>query len=273
MTELSIILPSIRKNKLERVYNSILASTKRSFELIVVGPFELPGCLQYKDNVKYAKDLGSPVRCSNIGAMMAEGKYIKWFADDAVYLPDSIDNNIDELEKMPFNIKNVVTHGYFEGVDGTQKNLQPNSYYKLGNGPSLMRSPYLNPDWWLFNTVIMHREFFDELGAWDCRFETPFVAHTDLAVRAQELGAIMKWTKYQISDTDWMPGRSGDHAAIHDGQLDHDEPLFSNLYRNPTWKLTRPLRLDIMNWKDSPAIWKRRFSKIPEKYEELLANE
>ena len=268
--DLSIILPSIREHNLIKLYDSILESTKRSFELIIIGPFELPIFLQRKENVKYIKDFGSPVRCSNIGAMHCEGKYVKCFADDAVYLKDSIDNNLNELEKMPFNEKNVVTQGYFEGIDGTKKDLQPESYYKMNNIPALMRSPYLDPNWWLFNTVFMHRTFFEELGAWDCRFETTFPAHTDLAVRAQNLGAIVQRTKYQISDTNWMFERTGDHGPIHDGQTTHDEQLFSSIYRNPTWKLTRQMRLDIMNWKDSSSIWKRRFEKLPEKYEDLL---
>ena len=44
--EISIILPSIRTERLEKLYDSILASTKRTFELVIVGPYALPDKLK-----------------------------------------------------------------------------------------------------------------------------------------------------------------------------------------------------------------------------------
>ena len=40
--ELSIILPSIRTERLEKLYDSILTSTTCTFELVIVGPYPLP---------------------------------------------------------------------------------------------------------------------------------------------------------------------------------------------------------------------------------------
>ena len=40
--EISLILPSIRTERLPKLYETILKSTKRDFELIICGPNPLP---------------------------------------------------------------------------------------------------------------------------------------------------------------------------------------------------------------------------------------
>ena len=74
--DLTVLVPAIRKERWVDMYNSIKSSTKRNFELIIVGPYSLPEELQRMVNVKYIKDYGNPVRASQIGSLIAEGKYI-----------------------------------------------------------------------------------------------------------------------------------------------------------------------------------------------------
>ena len=94
--DLSIIMPGIRPQNWDAVYNSILNSTKRTFELIIVSPFSLTPYLASQGNVKYVKDFGNPTRASCIGATLAEGKYIDpSMADDALFLENAIDKNLD----------------------------------------------------------------------------------------------------------------------------------------------------------------------------------
>ena len=62
--KLSIIMPAIRKERWDEVYKSILASTKCSFELIIVGPYPPTDFLSDKAGVKYIKDLGTPTTVS-----------------------------------------------------------------------------------------------------------------------------------------------------------------------------------------------------------------
>ena len=40
--EISIVMPGIRPDNWSKVYESIKKSTKRTFELIIVGPYQLP---------------------------------------------------------------------------------------------------------------------------------------------------------------------------------------------------------------------------------------
>ena len=55
--EISILMPGIRPDRWTSVYNSILESTKREFELIIVGPYALPKELQEAKNVRFNSKL------------------------------------------------------------------------------------------------------------------------------------------------------------------------------------------------------------------------
>ena len=119
--EVSIILPSIRTERLEKLYDSILASTKRTFELVVVGPYPLPEKLRDLHNVKYTKDFGSPVRASNIAASLCEGKIYTWFADDCILFENSLVDCVDQFYGMGDCKNNVLVAKYYEGQEGSRE--------------------------------------------------------------------------------------------------------------------------------------------------------
>ena len=252
--EISIILPSIRVDRLPGVYESIQKSTKRSFELIVVGPYNIPDSLLDKRNIKYARDFGSPVRASNIGAELCEGNLITWHADDGLYLENALDIAIDTLYGMGPDEKNVVIAKYFEGAGYSGKDAHGDDYYKLCN--SYPRSAHIPTDWWIFNVAFMHRSFFEKLGAWDCVYQACPTAHADFAVRAQYHGAVVKMSSVPISNCDHIADPAvGDHGPIVDAQFSDDYPIYIQRYSTP---LT-PINVDISNWKKSQPIWRKRF--------------
>lgn len=253
--EISLILPSIRVERLETLYDTILESTKRSFELIVVGPYPISEKLQKLTNVKYVKDFGSPMRASNIGVELCEGNVISWLADDCKFLPNSIDVAMDTLYNMGDNIKNVVIAKYFEGVGYSGTNAQNDQYYKLNY--AYPRSPYIPEDWWIFNVAFIYRSFFDYLGGWNCQFQACPLGHADFAIRAQRAGAIVKMSETPIFTCDHMPETSGDHAPIHYTQHGEDEPLYKIIYSKPLESY--PICIDVSNWKSSPSVWGKRF--------------
>ena len=258
--EISIILPSIRTKELDTIYETILASTNRTFELIVVGPYALTPNLQTKKNVKYVKDFGSPVRCSNIGATLCEGKLIMWSADDGWFVENALDNNINTLYGMPYDPKNVVVARYFEGENRSGKDSwhgSPNGdYYKLTK--AYPATQYINPEWWIFNVAILYREFFDQLGGWDCRYQATAASHADMAVRAQALGAKVVMSDYPLLNCDHQPNPNiGDHGPIVQAQFQEDYPYYVEKFSKPIENDT--LKLDLLNWKNSPSVWKKRF--------------
>jgi len=260
--EISIILPAIRQQWWDRFYDSILISTKRTFELIIVGPYPLTEKLQSLGNVKYVKDFGSPVRASNIAASLCEGKVVTWGGDDAWYLENTIDTHVDMLYSMGPETNNVVVAKYFEGQEGSidRTTLQPDSYYLINNA-DCTRSPHIPDDWWIFNAGYLYREFFEFMGGWDCKFEANAMAHTDFAIRAQFMGANVKMSGIAHVCGDHMPGNSGDHMPISVSQIDNDIPLLQSKYRDQNWRTNVDMRIDMDNWKKAPPVWERRFKR------------
>jgi hypothetical protein len=267
--ELSIVLPAIRRDRWDALYDSIVKACKKyTFELILCGPLPLTDKLQALPNVKYAKDLGSPMRASNVAASLAEGHLITWIADDATLLEDSLDKNIDLLYAMGENEKNCVMIKYFEGKNGTVKPPLPDSYFYINNSGNA--SPYLNNNWVLFNHVLMYRSFFDDLGGWDCSFQACPMGHNDFAIRAQNSGGRVVISPFPCLDCDHMEGDTGDHRPIYLIQTYVDQPLYWKRYRDPNWK-NNPMSLRIDNWKEADIVWKRRFvNGVPKDYGAIL---
>jgi len=256
--ELSIILPSIRTERLESLYETLVKSTTCDFELVICGPYALPQSLQERTNVKYIKDYGSPVRASNIAASLCEGTVYTWMADDCLLFEGALDKCLEEHRAMGTDKRNVLVAKYYEGQEGSteRQTLQPDSYFKVSATPAA--SPFVSPDWWLFNIAFVHQEFFNFLGGWDCEYEGTWASHADMAIRAQQFNAKVKMAQVPLFACDHMPGGTGDHMPIFECQHQHDEPLLQATYRNPNWT-DRSVRLQLDNWKKAPAVWKRRF--------------
>jgi len=250
---ISVLLPAIRKDNWVKLYNSLKESTSRNFELIIIGPYSLPPELQNIKCIKYIKDYGNPVRASQIGAMVAEGKYITWAADDGVFLEGALERAIDYLESKPDkHMKDVVINNYFEaGKVLPEHVLKLKVAYPHGN--------FIPDDWYIFNVATMHTDFFYELGGYDCRYEACPFAHSDLAVRAQRSGAEVHVHNEAMLRCGHMPGTTGDHAPIHFAQLTHDQQLYTDTYDNP--RSVDRINIDLENWKDAPSIWERRFGR------------
>ena len=238
------------------IYNSILCATQRNFELIIVHPHnDIPNeILQYK-NIKFFKDCGPPMRCAQIAATLAEGKVLNILpADDGVYLPNTIDQGIDALYKMGDNYKNVVSVQYYEGLVG-HKIKQPREYYQLNYHDATKLSCI--PNGWIgFNNGFIYRKYFEELGGWDCRYETAPMGLADLAIRIQRDKGNIVLEDIMLLDYDWFPGDTGDHKPIFDAQIQRDQPFYQQIYKNGYDNL--PIKINIDNWKNSPKIWTRK---------------
>ena len=147
--KISIIIPGIRNYNWPNVCASIHNSLTCQFEVIFVGPYALPTSLQDIKNVKYCKDFGNPVRCSDIGLSLAEGELLAWQADDGTFFPGMMDKALSVYENMTPDAKNVMILKYCES---TMIN-QPDSYYNLSR--AYIDLPNIEKHWWIFNFVIM----------------------------------------------------------------------------------------------------------------------
>ncbi len=257
--EISILCPSIRPNNLKRVYDSILNSTKRRFELIIVSPYVLPIELQGISNIKSVVDFGSPTRASCIASLLIEGKYVfPTMADDAIFIDGAIDKNLDLLISMGDDIKNAVVCKYSESQGFSAKErYQPDDYYKMVNSYAVNKE--ICPKGWLiFNAVFLHSKYFEEIGGYDSSFETACIGHADLAMRSQLDGVTTRLSEFPIIQCDHIPS-GGDHTPIEINQVHYSSPKFAQKYNQYLNQI--PIKIPIDNWKKADAVWKFRFKQ------------
>ena len=265
--ELSIIMPAIHPEKWTNVYNSLVASTSRSFELIIITPngYDIPPWFWWCTNIKIVKDYGSPVRAHAIGASLAEGKFITWIADDGVIAPLGLETALAQLGKMGGDIKNIVTYKFTEN-----EKVYTDEYYKInfhqdkeGNG---IGSEHIPDDYYIFNCCLMHRAYYEELGGIDCSYEGTAMAYTDFAIRAQFDGARVELVDGPpiLMCGQFTPGDNR-HTHVESAQQTHDEPLYAKTYKSSTWRDNIKINLKLNNWKSAPLAWPRKYEPIIKK--------
>lgn len=257
--QLSIICPGIRVERWINLYNSIASSFFGSWEIIFISPYPLPEQLKYKKNIQWIQDWGSPIRCQQRGLIAAKGDWINWAADDGVFLPNALDIAWKKLAEVNFDINHVVMGKYYEGNNDGDMPMQNNDYYILANHDAT-RIKWIPNTYFMLNVGMVAREKLLEVGGWDAEsFEVCPMAYNDLAIRLQRSGVKFVVQDEMMFKCSHMPGHEGDHAPIHDGQIDHDQPLFKAMYSTP--RCSERIKIDLFNWKNAPAKWERRFGK------------
>ena len=264
---LSVVVPGIRTHNWAKLYDSIeLACKNYTFEVLFIGPFEPPR--EISNKITYFKDYGSPTRCTCIGMASARGDMIYSPVDDGIMLEDSLDQAIDRFRLIdhPQKIMNITYR------EGNEQNLlpMPPTYWKASSFAYL---PLINPNWNIALHQLMYKSLYTEYGGLDSQFEHVNFALHDLAFRIQLCGGVVVNSPVDGCCASWYQGRTGDHAPIHDSHNEHDLPLFNAIYNNIDILKSR-IRLDINNWRLSPAIWSRRFSAeaLPAKYSDLYGH-
>jgi hypothetical protein len=254
--EISIVMPAIRTDNWIRVYESIQNSTNRNFELIIGSPYELPVELRGYKNIKIVKDWGSPTRASQIASMLIEGKYVfPTYSDDSIFIKNAIDENLNLLISLGDSIKNAVVCKYSESENySAPTRYQNDDYYKLVNAYKT-NPEIVNKDWWIYNTVFMHSEYFLNMGGFDCSFQACPYSHADLAIRCQSDGANVVMSNHPIIMCDH---NQSDHMPIEISQIYEDAPVFNRKYSKEIDK--SKIKIDLMNWRSAPSVWKHRFA-------------
>ena len=255
--KLSIILPSIRTPNLLNFYQRLTESIAYSFELIIIGPYEPPSELMENSEVKYIQDYGCPSRCQQIGLVNSTGEYVTWGADDGFFLKDKLTEAVDFLEENKTSYKDILTCKYVEAEgNATSPAMYEDIYYKINYHDGL-RSRYISNDHWLLNVGIVNTDYAKEIGGWDSQFEVTTISHMDFAVRTQRNGSKYFILEKPIFVCSHLPGAEGDHGPVHYSHVQHDEPLFKEIYNNPD-SLNR-VEIEVDNWEQSPQVWTRRF--------------
>ncbi len=281
--DISILLPTIRTHLLEDLYDSIIkACPRHTFQLVAVGPFDLPTSLKEKNNVKYIKDYGCPSRAMQIALLHADGKLIQPLVDDCFYYPDALSNTIDifngSIRNLQYN--DILGMRFFENPEHYQKiksgetddqnpeqrkKSHPDNYWFAAGSYSHLKG--IKPQWMLACLFIANRITILSMGGWDCQFE--YINHSthDLLCRLQKHESVGYITEYDCFVANWYQGTTMDHAPIHYGQTEHDAPLFNKLWGQPNDRF----KVNLDNYKDVPDIWDRRFNNSkPTTYQEMM---
>lgn len=246
MTQLSIIIPTIRAYNWQPLLESIEAAcTRYRYEVIFVGPVPDPteylDCAHYgAGKVRFISDYGHPNRCQHIGAMVAAGDILHFGSDDCMYQPGSID-----VAMAAMGNSRALTANYAEGG-----NSQPNMTITKCYGNNFTNQ--IEDDWLIFNVLFIRQYAWDYLGGFDCRYQTTCWGHTDLAARYYKFGQAeydVKLFNDPVLSCSHMPGTTGDHAPIH-------YSFYEDQQRFQGYKLSWPSMRDV--YRHSDPVWRKR---------------
>ena len=267
--DITFFFPAIRTNLWSGVYESLKKSCKNyNWELIFCGPFPLPSELEGKDNVRYVKERGNVSRAVQVGMLEAKGKLIFIGNDDTVYREDAFDKALD-LYAKECGPKDILQCTYVEkGEKGGQP--QPDEYWTVGFHGAFHNLKGLDQSWRLATEPVMHREYWFELGGFDCQWEYMDGSTHDFMFRAQKNGSKIICSPEYVGDMNWWPDHQGDHGPIHDAMVHHDQNLLFKVWGDKNERL----KIDYDNWKLVPRVWQRRFpKKVYDTYDELWEGE
>lgn len=254
--KLSVILPTIRLDRLPKFVESFENSYHGEYELICVSPYDRPsGIGLVTKNLQWIIDKGNPVRCQQHGLCQASGEYIHRAVDDSEYVPNAMDRIMNDLsEDRIINIKFSETNSSVDKTHKDFQNMENAKFYKLGYHLQALK-PYVPADTDLINFAIYPAKILKEMN-WECEFETIALAETDLSIRIKFAEIKVELTDTIVINCDWMPGEMGDHAPIHQAFPD-DLEKYKLCYSDV--KCWDRIRLGLNNWEHTPEIWVRRF--------------
>lgn len=261
--KLSIITPAMRTHYWPRFLDSIKKScTKFEYEVIFISPFDLPEILK-ADNILHLKSFSTVPVCIQKGTLLATGDLICHAVDDSVFYPNTLDLSIQYfLDEM--SCDDAITLTYTENTN----NMNIKEKWQIKNIPEFNELKWIDPEWITFVQPMMYKDKFIQMGGFDCSFEYSNHPHHDLAFRMNLMGSNIKVVPFSVSYAFHMPDSTGDHEPIQSAQEGPDTIKFKNKWSNNN----RPILLiDYNNYIGYDKIWKRRFKKQYNSYEEMYS--
>ena len=262
--DVSILVPSIRPENLERFYASAEKACKRhSFELIIPSPYLIPESLMKKGNVKFLHTYANPTISFQMASLLCDSEFIYNTTDDGLIQEDAIDIAIDMFrhvnnEKLMINMvydEAVLDRETLELLSPNHKHFSPAYWFAWSHGD--LRLPGIKQDWKICMHFFMKVDYFFELGGFDCEYEYSNHALHDLAFRVQQdNGVILELPKVAF----YCSHGHSDHAPVESAQLGPDIRRFSSIYTDPE-AASKRIHLNFNNWKGRDPIWKRRFTE------------
>lgn len=267
--DMSVLIPSIRTTNWKVVLDTLKESCKKyTYEVVFIGPFDPPPGIDMT-GVKFIKSYRCPSAAAQIGAIACEGDLIHHTVDDAKFIPGAIDAAID-LYRQICRRKDVVNMRYTEDDNYSGKTFPPEYWNAHYHGP--LRLSGVLPWMKISCHFLIDRDYFYEMGGFDCNYEYLNFNLHDLMFRIQADSGHLYDSPTDVTNCNHYGGRSVDHWAIED-TYPHDYAKFVAKFSNPQVYGENPLRIDLDNWKNQPEYWDRRFGKkVWNSYEEMIGD-
>lgn len=257
MSKLSIILPSIRIERIPFLYSSIKKSYDDEFEVIVISPYAINEDISSLDNIIWIQDWGSPVRCQSMALEHCSGDYVTRAVDDSFYITDSLTKAMKLADpETVVNLKFTESNNSVDFSHQSSIRMDKDDFYDTFYHKQTLQ-PYVAHNYKIINFGIYPTQLLKDIGGWDSvTWETIALAELDLSIRLQFNDTKIKMTPDIVLRCDWEPGESGTHAPLHYA-FDDDMKKYREIYSNiDCWNRVKISR---ENWKQAPERWVRRF--------------
>lgn len=253
MTDLAIIVPSIRDYKINRLYDSVSNSIGSfSFKFIVCGPYD---ATKYIPSCTWLNSQASPNKCVQqaVNELADECNLIKWSTDDAVYFENTLNEIIEDMYNNPNNFgickySEEGPPGYPSGKDDI--------YYHAKTHGDMKQLIGIKDEYKIAPVSMYYRDDFIKLGGLDCAYEHINMSTHDLCFRAQEsgMGAIFSRSVIMHCDSD---NRQPEHRPLDVAHHHNDYPIFYRKYSQSSPLNPDNLVIDIQNYKNFEDTWRR----------------
>lgn len=172
----SIIIPVFNgSNYLGEAIDSALRQTYGNLEIIVVNDGSNDNgatervALSYGDKLRYfVKENGGTSTALNLGIANMRGEYFSWLSHDDMYYPSKIEEQINELEKLPD--KNTIMMSDLDEIDENYQKRWTTNYIEHIKKHPLRETSRLHPV--IYNqthgcTLLIPKVCFDKVGLFD----------------------------------------------------------------------------------------------------------
>lgn len=189
-----------RERFIAEAIESVLASTYRNFELIIVDDNSTDSTVaiarkyekQDKRITVYINDINlTQFPNRNKAAVLSQGQYIKYVDSDDMIYPWTLEYCVDMMEKYPdagmgiYYVKNKIREEYLQPRETIQKNFFESSILNIGPGGT-----------------ILNRELFEKAGYFSTDYGVPSDMYSNLKMACLHPTVLLKkeFTYYRIHD-------------------------------------------------------------------------
>lgn len=255
MRQVSLIIPAIRPEMYQNVYNSFCTTWSGEFEIIFVSPKNMPALkITPRGTVHWIRDYGCPSRALQIGFLAAKYDLVSFATDDCTFDPYTLDKSWTTFYNNKMDYKTVIVCKYTESDNWSKWMMTPWYYHAWFHGD--FRHFNIPFYFRLYMNGLISKKLMQEIGGFDCKYESMAYTYNDLSMRLQFYGAKFIIQKERLDHCTWQPKESSDHGPVHRAVMEHDAPLFRGVYWAKHFKPIIKIPED--NWKNVAPEWPRR---------------